>query len=145
MAILNYSDITKAIESILRQKLKGYVITRNERKNTDPNVCLIAGTGWIGIYRGSIDYSAYVISSRPWLVDPAPIVNVQVVSKLSGSDAEDRLQAAEEEVVNALDADRSLKNTVSTVLGYSMEYDYNSTNEIYFHGVNIKIKAQTRS
>lgn len=145
MAILNYSSITKAIEDILRQRLPGYVITRNERKNVDPNICLMAGTGWIGIYRGSIDYDAYVISSRPWNVTPAPLINVQVASELSGNDCEDRLQTAEKAVVDALENDRTLNNTVSMILGYSMDYEYNQIEEIYFHGVNIRVKAETRS
>ena len=145
MAIVNYSDITKGIESILLQHLKGYVITRNERKNTDPNVCMEAGTGWIGIYRGPVDYEAHTIGSRPWMASPEPFINLQVVSNLSGDDAEDRLQDAEEEVVNALETDRTLNNTVDYVMGYSMDYEYNDLENIYHHGVNIKIKAQVRS
>lgn len=145
MAILNYGTITRAIETLLRQKLIGFVITRNARKNEDPNKCLSANGGWIGIYRGPIEYTAHVIGNRPWLVDPEPFVNIQVASVLSGDDAEDRLEYAEKKVIDILETDRTLGGTVHMILGYSMDYEYNSTKEIYFHGVNVKIKAQTRS
>lgn len=142
MAILNYSDITKAIETLLRRKLTGFNITRNQRKNADPNRCI--PDGWIGIYRGPIDYNANVMGSRPWLVDPEPLINVQVVGR-TGDEAENNLQDAEEKVINIIESDRTLGNTVSTILGYSMEYEYNTAENIYYHGVNIKIKAQTRA
>lgn len=145
MAILDYGSVTKAIEDLLCQKLTGFIITRNERKNTDPNKCLAPSDGWIGIYRGSIVYNSHVIGSRPWLVDPEPFINLQVASLVSGYDAEDRLQDAEKKVVDILESDRTLGNTVHTILRYKMDYEYNSDTEIYFHGVNIHIMAQTRA
>jgi len=145
MAILDYGAVTKAIEDLLCRKLAGFIITRNERKNADPNKCLAPGEGWIGIYRGKIGYSAHVIGNRPWLVDPEPIINIQVASMVSGHDAEDRLQDAEKKVVDILESDRTLGNTVHTILGYSMDYEYNSDTEIYFHGVEVHVMTQTRS
>lgn len=145
MAILDYGSVTKAIEDLLRRKLTGFIITRNERKNDDPNKCLAPGEGWLGIYRNKIDYNAHAIGSRPWLVDPEPIINIQVASIVSGQDAEDRLQDAEKKVVDILEGDRTLGDTVHTILGYSMDYEYNTDTNIYFHGVNIHIKAQTRA
>jgi hypothetical protein len=145
MAIVDYGAVTKAVEDILSKYLTGYIITRNERKNTDPNICIEAGTGWIGIYRGAVSYAANTIGSRPWLVDIEPLINLQVVSTFSGDDAEDRLQDAEKDVIEALENDRTLDNTVNHVLGYELDYEYNDLNDIYHHGVNIRIKAQTRA
>jgi hypothetical protein len=144
MAIINYTDITKGIESILNRRLSGYIVTRNERKNSDPNKCIAAGTGWIGIYKGSVNYDAYVMGSRPWKITAQPYINLQVVSTLSGEDAENRLQAAEKEVIQAIETDRTLGGSVAMILGYNMEYEYNDDNEIYFIGVNIKINCETR-
>ena len=48
-------------------------------------------------------------------------------------------------MVNVLETDRTLGNTVDMILGYRMDYEYNSNTEIYFHGVNVMIKAQVRS
>jgi hypothetical protein len=145
MAILNYGSVTRAIETLLRQKLTGFIITRNARKNADPNKCLAPGEGWIGIYRGPINYAAHVMGNRPWLVDPEPFVNIQVASAVSSDDAEDKLQDAEIKVIDILDSDRTIGNTVHTILGYRMDYEYNSDTEIYFHGVNVHIMAQTRA
>jgi hypothetical protein len=140
VGILNYSDVTKGIEDILNQRLSGYVITRNDRKNADPNRC-----PWIGIYRGSLVYEAHTIGGRPWKASPSPQINIQVASTLSGDDAEDRLQEAEKEVIEALETDRTLGSTVSMILGYNINYEYSQTDEIYYHGCTITIRTETRS
>lgn len=145
MAILDYAAVTKAIEDLLCRKLAGFIVTRNARKNADPNKCLAPGEGWVGIYKGPINYVPHVVGNRPWLVDPEPFINIQTASMVSGNDADDRLQDAEKRVVDILESDRTLGGTVHTILGYSMDYEYNSSTEIYFHGVNVHIMAQTRS
>ena len=143
--MLNHKLVTQAIESLLRKNLTGYIIQRNEERNNDPNICLQAGTGWIGIYRGSISYNAAVISSRPWLVDVNPIIEVQVASVLSGEDAEDRLQDAEKEVLDVLNANYTLDGTVSHTSGYSITYEYNNQEQIYYHSAAITINAEARA
>lgn len=145
MAILDCSDVTDALESLLSRKLTGFIITTNEKKNTDPNICLGPGEGWIGIYMNTEDYAAHVIGNRPWLLDLEPFINIQVASLVSGRDASKRLQKAKEKVINVLETDRTIGNTVDMILGYSMDYEYNDAQEIYFNGVNVRIKCQVRS
>lgn len=145
MAILNQSDITKAIQSIFQQNLPGYIITRNEPINVDPNLPRQAGNGWIGIYRGNEGYNAHTIGNMPWLVDVNPRIVVQVVSVLSGSDAENRLQDCIEEIIGVLNDNKRLNNTIAMSLGYDITYQYNDTQDIYFHQATIIINGQVRA
>ena len=143
MAIINYSTITKAIESLLQNNLRGYIITRNEERNTDPNRAIDGG--WIGIYRGNVSYDARVIGARPWNAILRPMIEIQVASVISGSDAEEKLQAAEKEVIDILSANKTLSGTVNMTNGYSMDYEYNPINNIYFHSVTITLNCETRA
>ena len=144
MAILDTSTITKAVENMLKQNLSGYLISRNERKNVDPNKCNIT-KGWIGIYSDSDEYEAYVIGSRPWKVTPSVLINTQVTDMRSGAKCEEKLKEAIHDIVAVLEADRTLDGTVAYIMGYSITYEYNDTQEIYYYGANIRVKCETRA
>lgn len=143
--MINIKLVTQAIEDILNAGLSGYIITRNAERNVDPDLAA-QSNGWIGIYRGKVDYESYAIGSTPWKVGIEPIVEVQAASFLSGEDAEDRLQDAEKAVLDVLVANKNLNSTVGMTNGYSIEYEYNNQGkEVYFHAAIITIKAEARS
>ena len=144
--MINMKDITAGVETVLSNALAGYTIERNPRRNQDANTAAL-NKGWIGIYRGGLDYDAHTTGSQPWLAKPSVIVEVQAASFLSGEDAEDRLQDAEQEVMNALTADKKLDGTVNMTTGYEIRYEINEDEEaeIYFHAALITIKAEVRS
>lgn len=144
MSVLNDSTITKAIETMLKQGLPGYVITRNERKNVDPNVCCYS-KGWVGIYEDSEEYEAYTIGGTPWKVTPSILINLQVADKTSGANCAAKLKGAKKALIDVLEADRTLDSTVAHIMGYSITYEYNDTQEIYYYGCNIRVKCETRS
>lgn len=140
--MINIKLVTQAIESILNANLTGYIIERNPERNADPNKAV---KGWIGIYRGNVNYEAYSIGSVPWKVGIEPKVEVQAASFDSGEDAEDRLQDAEKAVLDVLTANKKLNNTVDMTNGYSIEYEFNNEGkEVYFHASIITIKAEVR-
>jgi len=85
------------------------------------------------------------IGNIPWLVAVDVIVEVQVADMGSGSEAEDRLQDAELEVLNVLTANKKLNATVEMTHGYSIEYEYNDDEHIYFHSAIITIHAEVRT
>lgn len=145
MAILNQSDITSAIESILRAGLDGYIITRNEPINSDPGIARLVTNGWIGIYRGKESYVGYCTGSTPWLVDVDPRVVIQAVSLKNGETAESILQGYVEEVLDVLNSNKRLNNTIANSIGYEISYQFNDQNQIYFHQATIIIKGQTRA
>ncbi len=143
--MINFSDITKAIETLLKANLTGYVITRNEGRNDDYNRAAQA-EGWIGIYRGSLDYEPGFMGDRPWLVSVDVVVELQVASFISGSDAEDLLQAKEEAVLDILTDNKKLGSTVDMTNGYTIEYEYNADTEqgVYLQAAIITIHAEVR-
>jgi len=144
--MINMKDITSAVETILNDNLSGYIIERNPRRNQDANTAA-QGKGWIGIYRGGLDYDAYATGSQPWLAHPSVIVEVQAASMLSGEDAEDKLQDAEKAVMDVLTANKKLNDTVNMTVGYEIKYDVNEDEEaqIYFHAAIITIKTEVRA
>ena len=144
MAILNQSNITSAIESILRSGLEGYIITRNEPINEDPSIARLVTNGWIGIYRGNEIYAGYCTGSTPWLVDVNPRVVVQAVSLKNGEDAEGILQGYVAEILGVLNGNKRLNNTIANSTGYAITYQFNDQAQIYFHQATIVINGQVR-
>ena len=144
MAILNFANVTKAVESILKGGLSNYMIKRNPERNVDPSKAA-KGNGWIGIYRGPLTYDAHTTGSTPWLVGLNVRVEIQVASMKSGEDAEDKLQKAEEEVLTVLTNNKDLNGTVNQTLGYDVDYDFNEDERIWFHAAIIIIRAEVRS
>lgn len=143
--MLNQSDITQAIETILRASLTGYIITRNEPINSDPDIARLVTNGWIGIYRGSEDYSAYCTGDAPWLIEVSPRIVTQAVSLKSGADAEDKLQSYVAAILDVLNANRRLNNTIGNSTGYAITYQFNDSNQVYFHQATIILKGQVRA
>lgn len=80
--MIDYAQVTRAIESILKAGLTGYTIKRNPMQNTDPNVAA-RNKGWIGIYRGPLNYNSHTTGDTPWLADIHPLVEVQAASMTS--------------------------------------------------------------
>ena len=144
--MINMKDITKGVKKVLDDNLSDYIIERNPKRNDDPNIAT-QGKGWIGIYRGSLDYDAHTTGSSPWLAHPSVMVEIQAASFLSGADAEDRLQDAEKEIMDVLTANKNLNGTVSMTMGYEVKYEYNEDEEaqIYFHAAIIMIKTEVRA
>lgn len=142
--MINFKDITQGVEKLLNDNLQGYTIVRNEERNVAPSIAT-QGKGWIGIYRGSLEYETARIGNVPWSVFIDIIVEVQVADMRSGADAEDKLQDAELEVLNVLVSDKKLNATVEQTHGYSIEYEYNADEDIYFHSSLITIHAQKES
>ena len=141
--MINLKTITAGVETILNAGLTGYTITRNEERNVDPNIAA-QNNGWIGIYRGRLEYETYATGSIPWMAHIEVKVEVQIASFTSGEDAEDKLQDAEKAVIDVLVANKKLNNTVDMTNGYSIDYEYNADEEIYHHAAIITIKAEAR-
>jgi hypothetical protein len=142
--MIDLSKITKAVQEMLSGGLSGYTIVRNEPRNEDANIAA-SGKGWVGIYRGSNSYNPRTTGDRPWGAVVEVVVEVQTASMRSGEDAEDRLQAAEQEVMGVLNADKKLKGTVDMTVGYEIAYDINASSQMYYQAAIITVKAEVRS
>lgn len=142
--MINYKNITQGVETILNDNLSGYTITRNAERNVDPDIAA-RGKGWIGIYRGPLNYESHTIGTTPWMAEINIKVEIQVASMKSGDDAEDKLQDAEKEIIDVLTANKKLNNTVDMTNGYEIDYEYNADEQIYHHAAIITIKAEART
>ena len=142
--MIDVSKITKAVQEMLVAGLGGYTITRNELRNEDPSIAA-EGKGWIGVYRGSQKLSPQTTGNRPWGGEVEVVVEVQTASMRSGAEAEERLQAAEKEVMDVLEADKKLKATVDMTMGYDVRYEINADTQTYFQAAIITVKALVRA
>ncbi len=142
--MINFKNITQAVETIFNDNLNDYTVTRNAERNVDPGLAA-KNSGWIGIYRGSIVYDTVSTGASPWLAEVDIKVEVQVASIKSGDDAEDRLQDAEQAVMNVLNDNKTLSGTVTMTVGYTIDYEYNADNAIYWHASIITLKTQVRT
>ena len=142
--MINLSEITAAVENLLKSGLSGYSIHRNAARNTNADLAA-RGSGWINVMRGSVDYRAHSIGDLPWMASIQVTVEVQAASMSSAEDAEDRLQNAEKAVLDVLTGDKKLGNTVDMTNGYSIKYEYNAQEKIYHHAAIITIKAEARA
>jgi hypothetical protein len=142
--MINFKDIMKGVEQLLNDNLSGYVITRNAERNVDPSIAS-QDKGWIGIYRGSLEYETVRIGNIPYSVMIDIIVEVQVADFQSGAEAENKLQDAELEILTVLNKDKKLNATVEMTNGYSIEYEYNADEQVYFHSALITIHAEKRA
>jgi len=143
--MIDYKAILDAIQALLENNLDGYTITRNEPRNSDPNIAA-KGKGWIGIYRGSLNYEPGRITTGAgrWNATMEPTIEIQTASGRSGADAEAKLQDAEYEILELLDANPKLSNTVSMTNGYKIDYQYNSeAGELYHLSSIITIHTKT--
>ena len=143
--MINMKDITSGAKSLLAKNLTDYTIVRNEQRNLDPNIAA-DGKGWIGVYRGRIEYSTHTVGGvNPYLAEIEIVIEIQVASMKSGEDAEDRLQDAEEEVMDVLNANKQLGGVVSQNNGYSIEYEFNSDETIWHHAAIITGTYEVRA
>ena len=143
--MINFKTILDALESIFNDNLTGYTVTRNEPRNNDPDLAA-KNKGWIGIYRGTMNYESHSIGSIPWQVTVEPKIEIQCASARSGKDAEARLQDAESEVLTLLNANKKLNGTVEMTNGYVVDYEYNTDIEDMYHlAAIITIQAEKRT
>jgi hypothetical protein len=154
---VNFGTITKALEALLNEQLNGssspnrnYSIERNPERNDDYDKAA-RGKGWIGIWKGTKRYIPHTTGDTPWNTELTIIVEVQAVSFRVGSDAEDKLQAAETEVMDVLQSTDGLKisGTVGICKGYDVAYEsYEGADDdavLYFESAVITITAEVRA
>ena len=141
--MVNLSNITQAVTNILMVAHPNYLVTRNAMINYDPNNARVA---WVGVYRGSLEYSPHTVGkSQPWIAQATVEVVIQCASMKNGMEAEDNLQTAEDAIVGTLDQNRKLEGYVNNTIGYNIRYEFNNENNIYFHAAIIEIVCQVRS
>ncbi len=141
--MINVSTITDQILNWLvdDENLTGFKIERSEFLNEDPGK---AATGWIGIYRRSVDYDPRNLGTAPNNYEGTLdfMVIVQRTSMLSGADCEDKL---EESIKYVLDRMVQIPKTyIDHFSDIAIEYTYLETDRatMYFQGALINFTAE---
>lgn len=148
--MIDYSDITSALctqllnNRLVSELLREKYIERAGPINEDPGRC-----GWIGVYRGKVDYKPRTLGSvNNWEAYPSIRVICQMASMDSGKDCEDRLEGFVKLVINAILADVTINNTVDMVNNFSVDYRYlePERKKLYFQSAiitfNFEVKTQ---
>ena len=148
--MINFKEITKAIEDIIVTQTTGYIVERNVADNDDVDKAS-RKKGWIGISRVSRSFEHQRIGNSPWLDMPVIVLNLQVVSLTSASAAEKLLGDAEDEILSIFlnRNNLTLNNTVDTIESVDVEYITKRSEEegenFYFISAIISLVAKTRA
>lgn len=145
--MINLKNITEALKNQLiaaNTTNKTYIITRNAHRNEDINQAV---NGWIGIYRGSVDYEPHSTGPTPWLADISLRIEMQAASIQSAQDCENRLDEIEDFVVSAIESDRTIGGKVLNLIGYGFDYPdyYDETFEVYFQESILTVTFQSKA
>jgi hypothetical protein len=140
--MINVSTIMQQVLEWLQDdpNLQGFKISRSEVVNEDAG---IARTGWIGLYRQSVDYDPRNLGLPPNNYEGSLdfIIYVQKAELASGSDAEDSL---EECVKNVLDRIVQIpRKYIDTFTDILVDYTYENVDRstMHFQGALITMTA----
>jgi len=120
--MINLSQITGAVETILNDNLVGYRIERSAMRQTDLNVAG-ADKGWIGIYRGSINYEPVRVGNNPFRAQVEVNIEHHRAHFGGGDEAEDLSEASVKEILDVMWANKTLGGYVDVINGFDVEYD----------------------
>jgi hypothetical protein len=141
--MINFKEITQAIEEILTEHTNGYMIERNAERNIDPNVAS-KEKGWINILKSTIDYEAYTIGATPWKANIECKIEIQYADEQDYR-TEDGLEDAVAEIMGILNDHKTLDGEVLMTTGYRVEYAINEGVRPYHQAAIITIKAEART
>lgn len=125
--MINYSNITKALHSILikdenLKNIRPVNITRNQYLNTDEG-----NTPWIGVYRKGIAYKPRTLGrgARAY----SSIGSIDIILQIYDEDeqkAEDTLEQYIKYIIEAVQSDLTLGATVDKVTDFDVKYTYSN-------------------
>ena len=139
--MINVSTIMEQVKDWLvdDNNLPNLTVVRGEFVNEDPGK---AATGWIGIYRRSVDYDPRNLGRPPNNYDAELVFDlvVQRTSMSSGAESEDLL---EESVKAVLDRVVQIPEPIKHFSNITVEYTYLETDRktMYFQGALITFTA----
>jgi len=144
--MINFNDITKAIEEILNSdpEINNFMnrkdVVVGEIINYDPNQ-----TPWIGVYRGTVKYEPRTLGSMGnWEGSPSVKIIVQATDIRSASQCEESLEQYVQHIINAMLADTTLNGTVDIITSFDVEQGYIETERasIHFQGASITFNME---
>lgn len=121
----------------------GFKAQKYEIYNTLPNL-----SPWVGVYRPEIDIEpARAQVNRPWIARLDIPIFVQVAGNVETLEqVQDELERVTSIVMTAVDCNRPLKDTVESIIGYTVtplgQSGVDDPNQDYFYANEIHIFAE---
>jgi len=121
----------------------GFKAQKYEIYNTIPNL-----SPWIGVYRPEIDIEPRRAQGpNPWMARLDIPLFIQVAGNASALErAQDELERVTSIVMTAVDCNRDLKNTVESIIGYTVtplgQSGEDDPNQDYFYANEVHIFAE---
>lgn len=141
--MIDVNSITNALYTTISSNStivnSGISVDLNEVFNTDPN-----RTPWVGIYRGPVNIEPrHIGGSKPWHAVYDLRVYVQAASFESGQNANNLLDETLNVVLDAVNANRRLDNTVLHIAEMSTDpFDRSIEEEQWFYTDELVINAE---
>lgn len=153
MGLIRVVPICEAVIDMLRndlelmQMINDRNIVHNEAMNADPNK-----TPWIGVYPSASSDSAiepYVLGTKSFINNVGIDINIQSASLTGkGATAFSKLEDILTRIVDIVEGDPRLKNSVKRVRSMKIGYSYLTREDIegplYFPMVTLTINAEVR-
>lgn len=138
------SDVTQALANQLQaeQRLGSATITRSAPLNEMPSAC-----PWIGVYRSQQEFAPRTLGAYAGGMSHklALVVVLQAAGGSSGDECEDLLEALVSDAIGAILDDQSLRGTVQTVIGMTVNYaDYARVEGTYMQTAALYVTVETR-
>lgn len=140
--MINFNTINLAIKSMLESSpyFNNYTIEIGEPLNADPAL------DWVGVYRDIIKYDPKFLGrgAQNYLADLSVRV---VVQDFNFDDKEKDLEERVNALIEVIDADRTIKGSVSMVTGIAVEYSFIDSDDesFFFQMATIVFNLQARA
>lgn len=147
MGFINVATISNALKTQLENSsfMTDFVaIERGQIANQEP-----AHTPWCCIYRSSVEYDPHTLGPavNAWKGIVEFVIVVQAAAMTGGSDAEDTIEAAVKNVMDALFEDKTINNNVDMLTGLNVDYNFDSNEEetMIYQQADITVQYEVRT
>ena len=143
--MIHVNSVTSALFTLLSSDSvivsSGFTIEEGEALNQQA-----AHTPWVGVYYGDMSIAPHTVGGdKPWQAELELILYVQEGSHRSGSEATRLLAMAQREVLNVLNANRTIGDTVLMLTGVVVSpFQRDLKNDTWLFTNEIALKADLR-
>ena len=143
--MIHVNSVTSALFTLLSSDSvivsSGFTIEEGEALNQQA-----AQTPWVGVYYGDMSIAPHTVGGdKPWHAELELILYVQEGSHRSGSEATRLLAMAQREVLNVLNANKTIGDTVLMLTGMVVSpFQRDLKNDTWLFTNEIAIKADLR-
>jgi len=142
------STVLKAVEQILNNATSGYYIERSPIRAIDDSELPAEYKAWVGLLKDGLNYTPARIvgGASRFGVKGSILVIVQVMDLESQEKADEKLTAAEKDIIEVLADAANLKlpyngqPTVGMIDGFSVEYEIKAEESAYYQAAIITLE-----